>query len=156
MGKNFYIFSNGRIRRKQNTVFLETKKDKIPIPVEEIDQIFVFGEADFNTKFLNFLSTKGITLHVFNYYGFYSGSFYPRETLLSGTLVVKQVEYYKDNEKFKLGLEKYLEEGKFYQCTKEESRKYFLQSDDVGSRDKLLHDALSKIKSSETCDNIKA
>jgi len=63
-----------------------------------------------------------------------------------------EIFHYKDNEKFKFGLEKYLEDGKFYQCTKEESRKYFLQSDDVGSRDKLLHDALSKIKSSETCD----
>ena len=67
-----------------------------------------------------------------------------------------EIFHYKDNEKFKLGLEKYLEDGKFYQCTKEESRKYFLQSDDVGSRDKLLHDALSKIKSSETCDASKS
>ena len=66
-----------------------------------------------------------------------------------------EIFHYKDNEKFKLGLEKYLEEGKFYQCTKEESRKYFLQSDDVGSRDQLLHDVLSKIKSSETCDATK-
>ena len=66
-----------------------------------------------------------------------------------------EIFHYKDNEKFKFGLEKYLEDGKFYQCTKEESRKYFLQSDDVGSRDKLLHDALSKIKSSETCDTSK-
>jgi CRISPR/Cas system-associated endonuclease Cas1 len=68
MSKNFYIFSNGRLRRKQNTVFLETEKEKIPIPVEELDQIFVLGETDMNTKFLNCLAGKGITLHVFNYY----------------------------------------------------------------------------------------
>ena len=63
-----------------------------------------------------------------------------------------EIFHYKDNEKFKLGLEKYLEEGKFYQCTKEESRKYFLQYDGFGNRDKLLYDALSKIKSGKVND----
>ncbi len=33
-------------------------------------------------------------LHIFNYYGFYSGSFYPRDFSNSGRLLVKQVEHY--------------------------------------------------------------
>lgn len=35
-------------------------------------------------------------MHVFNYYGFYSSSYYPRETNVSGQLLVKQVEHYTD------------------------------------------------------------
>ena len=99
MGRNFYIFSNGTIRRKENTVFFETEKEKIPIPIEDIEQIFLFGEINLNTKFLNFMSQKGIVVHIFNYYGWYSGSFYPKENLVSGVLLVKQVQHYIDNSK---------------------------------------------------------
>ena len=35
-------------------------------------------------------------MHCFNYYGFYAGSFYPREVNISGHLIVKQVEHYLD------------------------------------------------------------
>ena len=38
-------------------------------------------------------------MHFFNYYHFYTGSYYPRESLLSGELLVKQVEHYIDKEK---------------------------------------------------------
>ena len=33
-------------------------------------------------------------VHFFNYYGGYSGTFYPRDQYLSGRLVVKQAEKY--------------------------------------------------------------
>jgi CRISPR-associated protein Cas1 len=52
-----------------------------------------------NTKILNYLGQNSIPVHIFNYYGFYSGSFYPRESLISGDLLVKQVDHYKDPEK---------------------------------------------------------
>ena len=36
----------------------------------------------------------GIVLHLFNYHGNYSGTFYPKEQLISGDLVVKQSYFY--------------------------------------------------------------
>jgi len=99
MARNYYIFKSGRLKRKQNTLFLETDDMKRPIPVEEVEQLFVFGEIDLNTRFLDFLSKNGIVIHFFNHYGFYTGTFYPRESLLSGTLIIKQVEHYLDSEK---------------------------------------------------------
>lgn len=94
MKRNYYIFSNGRVRRKENTVFFETDEGKKPIPVNDIEALYIFGEVDFNSKAVNFLSQNNITVHIFNYYGFYTGSFYPREYLPSGYTVVKQVEKY--------------------------------------------------------------
>src|SRR5699024_3042543 len=73
----------------------ETKNLK----VEVADEIYFFGEVSLNTKLLNFISQKGIILHVFNYYGFYSGSYCPRETNISGYLLVQQVRAYDDNKK---------------------------------------------------------
>jgi CRISPR-associated protein Cas1 len=95
--KNYYVLSNGRIKREANTVYIETADGaRKPLPVEDIASIYVYGEVDLNTRLLNFLSQKRIPLHVFNYYGFYSGSYYPREYLHSGYLVVQQVQHYAD------------------------------------------------------------
>ncbi|MGE5681393.1 MAG: type I-B CRISPR-associated endonuclease Cas1b [Bacillota bacterium] len=68
-----------------------------PIPVEDIESIYCFSELRFNTKFLNFIAQKQITLHLFNYYGYYSGSFYPREPFISGKLLVEQVNAFNDS-----------------------------------------------------------
>ncbi len=100
MKQNFYILNNGRLRRQENTIFFE-KEDgsKAIIPIENTEAIYAFGELDFNTKLFNYLAQKGIPVHIFNYYGFYSGSYYPRETLNSGRLLVKQVNHYTGKQK---------------------------------------------------------
>src|SRR2546423_2029060 len=93
--KNYYVLSNGRVKRENNTVTIENAEgQKKPIPVEDVDSLYLYGEVDLNTRLLNFLSQKKIPLHVFNYYGFYSGSYYPREYLHSGFLLVHQVAHY--------------------------------------------------------------
>ncbi len=145
MKRNYYIFTNTIIRRKDNTICFESGdwdslksdeeskiadldvseksnkdeefkneqeellisydiKDKFEdgaskkfIPIEDVDSLFVFGEVKFNSRFLNFISTQKIPLHLFNYYGFYSGSFYPTEYLNSGKVLVAQVNHYNDN-----------------------------------------------------------
>jgi len=111
MKETIYIFSNGRIKRKDNTLFFETEDGKKNyIPVENVKEIFAFGEIDLNSKLLNFLSQKEIILHYFNYYGYYSGSFYPREHYNSGYMILKQALHYQDNDK-RLFIAKKIVEG---------------------------------------------
>ena len=74
-------------------------KERRTIPVEDVDAIWSFRELELNSKVLNFLAQKKIPVHFFNYYGFYSGSFYPREYLQAGFLLVKQVKHYSSNAK---------------------------------------------------------
>src|SRR5437868_4159784 len=64
------------------------------IPVEDVDALWVFGELDLNARVLVFLAQHKVPVHFFNYYGFYAGSFYPREYLHAGYLVVRQVRHY--------------------------------------------------------------
>jgi CRISP-associated protein Cas1 len=70
-----------------------------PLPVTNIDAFYVFGEVTFNTRFLNFLTRHRIPMHLFNYYGYYSGTYYPRDYLISGYLVVNQVRQYSSAKK---------------------------------------------------------
>lgn len=99
MKRDIYIFNNGELRRKDNTLLFETSDKKKYIPVEEVDNIWIFGEIILNKSLLDFVSQKEICLHFFNYYGYYSGTYYPREHLNSGYVILKQAENYLDSDK---------------------------------------------------------
>lgn len=88
----------------------EESDEKRVLPVEDIEALYVFGETDFNRKFFNFCSSKKIPVHIFNYFGFYSGSFYPREFLNSGALLVQQVVF-QQNHNNRLHLARLFVEG---------------------------------------------
>ncbi len=95
MKQSYYLYKSGRMQRKDNTLEIVYKDHtKKSIPIERVDDIYVMTEFDFNTTLLNFLAKYGISVHFFNYYGFYTGTYYPKETLVSGKLLVKQVEAY--------------------------------------------------------------
>ena len=99
MKKNIYIYSESQLRRKDNTIQINLdgggKKD---IPIERVSDIYVMTEMSFNTSIINLLSKYGITMHFFNYYSYYTGSFYPREPNVSGKLLVHQVGHFIDEE----------------------------------------------------------
>jgi len=119
MKKSIYIFSNGRLKRKDNTLFFENEEGvRKFIPIENTKEIFAFGEIDLNTKILNFLSQKEIIVHYFNYYDYYSGSFYPREHYNSGFMILKQADYYMNNEKRVFIAKKNFIEGAAKNCLK--------------------------------------
>lgn len=99
MGETFYIFRDGDLRRKDNNIVIKTPDgDEKNLKAEVTDEIYLFGEVRMNTKLLNFMSQSKIIMHIFNYYGFYSGSYYPREGNISGYLLVNQVKKYDDSE----------------------------------------------------------
>ncbi len=99
MGKRLYILSNGRLRRQQNTLVLETEEGKRFFPVEQVEEIHVFGELDLNKRLLGFLTQQHILLHFYNYHGYYIGTYYPREHYNSGYMILRQAEHYLDGAK---------------------------------------------------------
>ena len=100
MQRDLFMFSKGRVQRKDNTIYIINEEGKKrAVPVEQIENIHLFGEIDLNTSFLNFIGQKEIALHFYNYYGFYTGSFFPREQKVSGIVTVRQSEHYLHKEK---------------------------------------------------------
>jgi len=92
MAKNHtrYIFSMGELKRKDNSIAFVNKKGNFYIPIQDTRELYCMNEVSFNTKFLDFIAKAGITLHLFNYHSNYSGTFYPKEQLVSGRLTIKQ------------------------------------------------------------------
>lgn len=92
MAKNHtqYIFSMGELKRKDNSIDFYNSKGHNYIPIEDLKELYCLAEVSMNTKFLDFIAKAGITIHFFNYHQNYSGSFYPKEQLVSGDLTVRQ------------------------------------------------------------------
>ena len=110
MQQSFYVYNNGDLKRKDNTLrFTSYDGEKRDIPIERISDIYVMSEMSFNTTFLSYISQYGIPIHFFNYYNFYTGSFYPKESNIAGQLLVNQVQHYTEYDKRLLIAKKFIQ-----------------------------------------------
>jgi len=97
--RSITLLSDGTLFRRENTLYFENERGKKPLAVEGIYDIYIYGHVNISSQALHFLAQKGIAVHFFNHYGYYDGSFYPKESLNSGDLVIRQAEHYLDREK---------------------------------------------------------
>jgi CRISP-associated protein Cas1 len=100
MKKSYYLFNPGRLSRKDNTLKFvpvdEEGNEGQPkyIPVETVDNLYVFGSLDANSALYNFLGKNQVSVHFFDYYEHYTGSFCPKEYLLAGKMQIEQTRTY--------------------------------------------------------------
>lgn len=95
--KDLYLFNNGRLQRKDSTIYLVLEDGtKKTVPIEQVENLHIFAEMDFNTSFINLLNQKDVSLHFYNYYGYYSGSYVPRRKKVSGFVDVNQAAHVLD------------------------------------------------------------
>jgi CRISP-associated protein Cas1 len=98
MKKTYYLFNPGRLQRKDNTLkftpFDEDGGEEKPryLPVENVAELYCFGSLEANSALYNFLGQEQIPVHFFDYYENYTGSFMPREALISGKMLIAQVK----------------------------------------------------------------
>lgn len=137
MKQSYYIFTSGELHRKDDSLILINLESKKYIPIERVYDIYVFSTLTINTTLLSFLSQKKISVHFYNYYDFYVGSYYPKETLVSGSLLINQVEKYKNYEE-RLFIAQQLIEAASYNILR--NIKYY------NNRDKDLLNFISEIE----------
>ncbi|GAA5026688.1 CRISPR-associated endonuclease Cas1 [Marivirga lumbricoides] len=138
MKKTYYLFNPGRLSRKDNTLKFvpvdESGKEGTAkyIPVEGVSDLYCFGSLDTNSAMYNFLGKNSISVHFFDYYEHYTGSFQPKEYLLAGKMQIQQTSHYLDSYK-RLKIAKSFIEGAAFNISK--NLRYYLNRD----RDVSLH-----------------
>jgi len=109
MKKSAYIFTDGELIRKDNTVCFQNEEGKKYLPIEDLTDIYVLGEVSVSKKFLEYATQKEVLLHFFNYHEYYVGTFYPREHYNSGYMILRQAEFYLNSEKRRIIAKKIIE-----------------------------------------------
>ncbi len=92
MGTTKYLISQGELKRKDNSLCFRVNEKNVYLPIENIKELYILNEININSKLLEFLAQNNVVAHFFNYYGSYSGTFYPRDKYISGRLLLAQVE----------------------------------------------------------------
>lgn len=147
MKKSFYLFNPGIMERKDNTlkftpVTLDENKEEIMqqpryIPIEDVAELYAFGNLRANSALFNFLGQKGILVHFFDYYENYTGSFMPREGLLSGKALLAQASAY-NHKKKRVEIARKIIQGASWNM--------IMNLNYYNRRGKDLHDIIDKIK----------
>lgn len=119
MKKTYYLFNPGKLSRKDNTLkFVPVTEDENGlehegqprfIPIEGVSEFFVFGSLVANSALFNFLGQNDIAVHFFDYYENYTGSFMPKDYLLSGKMLLAQTSNYEDCSKRLVVARKFIE-----------------------------------------------
>ena len=123
MKKTYYLFNPGQLERKDNTLkFTPVVEDGngeesfgAPryLPVEDINEFYVFGSLRANSSLFNFLGQKDIAVHFFDYYENYTGSFMPKDSLLSGRMLLAQTSAFQNKKKRLLIAQKFIESAAY-------------------------------------------
>lgn len=123
MKKTYYLFNPGQLERKDNTLKftpvvedgngIDTLGQPRYLPVEDVNEFYVFGSLRANSSLFNFLGQKDIAVHFFDYYENYTGSFMPRDSLLSGKMLLAQTSSYQNKKKRLLIAQKFIEAASY-------------------------------------------
>lgn len=99
MKNSVYVVSHGQLKRENNTICHVVKDQKSFLPVENTGDIYILGEVTLTRSFLALCGRRGISVHMFGYYGDYLGSFGPASVRKDGTTFIKQAQTYLDPHK---------------------------------------------------------
>jgi len=162
MKKTYYLFNPGQMERKDNTLKFtpfaidedgtEHAGQPRHLPVENISEFYCFGSLKASSSLFNFLGQKDICVHFFDYYENYTGSFMPRDSLLSGRMLLAQTAAYQNKKKRIVIAQKFIE-GAAYNMVRN-LMYYNRRGKDMEDMIQIIHELEKKIPETTDIDEL--
>ncbi|NCN65627.1 MAG: type I-B CRISPR-associated endonuclease Cas1 [Candidatus Altiarchaeum hamiconexum] len=99
MKQPLYLTTEGILEREGNTIYFIREGEKKAVPINNISEILCLARVSLRSGAIAFLFENCVPVHFLNMYGHYTGSLYPKDFLIAGKVLVRQVEYCIDKEK---------------------------------------------------------
>lgn len=162
MKKTYYLFNPGEMIRKDNTLkftpyAIDDAGNEIAgqpryLPVEDISEFYCFGALKASSSLFNFLGQRDITMHFFDYYENYTGSFMPRDGLLSGRMLLAQTAAYQAKKKRVAIAQKFIEAAAYNMVRN--LMYYNRRGKDMEEIIKIINDLSTKIPLTESVEEL--
>jgi len=96
--ETLFIAGEVELRQRENTLSVVIKNGKTrALPIERVSHIVLLAESRLNSRLLTLCGKKGVRLSVFDYYGYYKGSFEPTGRSPSGRVKLAQARVLLDD-----------------------------------------------------------
>lgn len=90
--ETLFISREANLRQRENTLAIHTNGQTKSFPIEKIRHLVLLAESSLNSRLLTLCGKHGVRLSVFDYYGYYKGSFEPFNHNPSGKVKLAQAQ----------------------------------------------------------------
>ncbi len=95
--ETLFISREAHLKRRDNTLFITLDGRSKSFPIEKIRHLVLLSESSMNSNLLCLCGTHGVRISIFDYYGYFKGSFEPIDQNPSGRVKMAQARSILDN-----------------------------------------------------------
>ena len=96
--ETLFISRGVKLRQRENTLAISFEGGKKSFPIEKLRHLVLLAESDLNTRLLTLCGKHGVRVSIFDYHGYYKGSFEPIDRNPSGRIKVAQARILLDEQ----------------------------------------------------------
>lgn len=97
--ETLFVTRDATLKQHENTLSIMVEGRKRSLPIEAIGHLVLLGESRLNTRLLTLCGKHGVRVSVFDYYGYWKGSFEPIDRNPAGMVKLKQAALLLDDKK---------------------------------------------------------
>lgn len=95
--ETLFVTRDAQLKQYENTLQIKMGDKKRSLPIERLSHVVLLSESRLNSRLLSLCGKHGVRLSVFDYYGYYKGTFEPHDKSPAGKVKLKQAEMLLDD-----------------------------------------------------------
>lgn len=148
--ETLFVSKESILKRRENTLSITVDGKTRPFPIEKIAHIVLLSESKLNSALLCLCGANSVRISVFDYYGYYKGTFEPPEMNPSGRVKLEQARHIIDDDK-KMYIAREIVRGAVHNMR--ENLQYYSYREKHELKDEIvkMNRLISKIDKAENC-----